>query len=242
MNLLPLQALATGMKLCLGNKTIRHLALGPWIIGIFSSIASMIGAYYAHGVVVAHFIGTPQGFLSWLAYLAVWLGTAVLLIAVALLVSFLLVMLLAGIFQNSIAEYILMEMKNPAPTPGSTPTALAREILRSISVESVKLLWLIPVFMLLFLLGFVPLFLPVVFVLSAWLLAYQAVDFALDVLKYSAGQRLNYALKHFMPLMLFGMGLLGLALIPLAIILLPPIAVAGGTFLVSELQKDPRSN
>lgn len=235
MRFLPLRAIIEGIRLCVGEKEIRRFAVRPWIIGLLAYAVSLIGALYAHAGLVFRLAGVADGFWGSILYALVWVLAAALLIITATIITFVLVMVLGGIYQTSIAEHVLARMGAKEAPAGTTYASAGKEFVRSVAVESLKLLWILPLMFLVFILGFIPPLLPLAIIAAAWLLAYQSVDFALDVLKFPVWRRVRYAAGHAAPLAIFGLGLMALALLPLAIIFLPPVGAAGGAWLVFSL-------
>ena len=234
MSMLPLRALVQGVRLCVGDPAVRRSALRPWLIGIVCALAAIAGVFYGHGYVVGRIVSPPSSILTGALYVAVWLVAALSLTALAIGASLMIVMALSGIYQTQIAEHVLRRF---GAVQESAPGSGIRQAMRTISIELTKLLWMVPVFVALFLLGLIPLLWPIVLPLTAWFIAYQAIDFALDVLGMGVLERLGYAVRHSGSVVLYGLGLVVVGLIPFAIIVLPPIAVAGGAYLVAELER-----
>lgn len=121
----------------------------------------------------------------------------------------------------------------PEDTPGLK--GIAHEAGRTITVESLKLLWLIPLFIILFILGLVPLLTPFAVLLASWLLAFQFVDITLDIFRLKSSERLRFCIKYALPITLYGLSLTVLWAIPFVGWVLPPAACAGAAWLLSSM-------
>ncbi len=227
-------AILKGLQLCLSKPAVRRLAVVPWIIGALCYVASIVGAYHAHPLLLEWAVGDPEGFwrtlLFWLAYISF----AVILLLVTLIVTMTLVMVCTSVFQTAIVQRVLAELGHPFPEEESGVKGLVKETSRTIVVEIAKLLWLLPLMCIVLVIGFVPLLTPFALILGAWLLAYQFIDIVLDVYRIRAGGRFRFAKQHSFLLVVFGLSLSICWAVPFLGILLPPAAVAGATWLLSE--------
>lgn len=228
------QAIFHGFSLCFFNQNIRRLAVWPWLIGAFSAVFCFWGAFRLHPFLVAKVITTPEGWWEQFLYVLIYLGIGLILVCGVAISSLLLVTVFAGFFQSLIAHAVFRDSPFAIPVEGSGVSNTAREIGRTVSVEIVKLLWILPLMVVLFFIGIIPIFAPIAFILTAWLLAYQFIDVALDLHKLRVGTRLRFALKHWIPFSLFGMCFLALFFIPIVNLLIPPIAVASATWLLGK--------
>ena len=233
--LLPFLAFYKGAQLCLTVKEVRNLAIKPWIIGIVSWILSAFLAIYFHGTILHSVVAEPNGIKASIFYYLVWMGIAVLLLIVSLIFCAAMVMVFASLFQEEIAKEVLLisgvslELhENSGIKENLTETS------RIIYWQIAKLLLLLPLIITVFIFGLIPFFMPGAVLLGSWLLAYQFIDVPLELQREKVSQRIKFALKHFLTFSLYGLILT--ILWPTAGWLLPPIACAGATWLVSDVK------
>ena len=168
---------------------------------------------------------------------------ALLLFLAAGLFTVIVVMTIAVVSQTSIAVAALQLFGHDAPQEQPSGAAgLAKEAVRTISVEMLKLVWLVPLFIVLLIAGLIPFLAPLALLLGSWLLAYQFVDLILDIYKLTAWQRMRFALNHFLLLSCFGLVLMLIWALPLAGVLLVPAAHAGAVWLLNESGLLPPKN
>jgi uncharacterized protein involved in cysteine biosynthesis len=227
-------AILQGLLICLTRPKVRKLAMWPWLVGMFCYSASIYLAYLYHGDILARMVDSPDGWLSYLIYGLAWVAVTSILAVGTLFITMVLVLILTSAFQTAIASAVLRELNEEIPEEEQGFSALLRETKRTAFVEIAKLFWLIPLFILLFIVGFIPILTPVAFLLGSWLLAYQFVDIVLDIYKLKSGKRLSFAIKNAVPVTVFGASLSLCWAIPLVGILLPPAAVAGAAWLMSD--------
>jgi uncharacterized protein involved in cysteine biosynthesis len=227
-------AIFKGFGYCLFNNSVRRLAIWPWLIGLFCYILSLGGAIYLHPLLLQFLIGEPSGFWRTVLYYLVWLLSAALLLVVAGLITVMLVMVFASVFQTAIAANVLKELgrKTPPEIPGFK--GLMKETIRTVRVETFKLLWLLPVFAVVLIAGLIPVFAPIALLLGAWLLAYQFLDVVLDLYKLNTRARIMFAVRNLPLVTCFGLSLTVCWAIPLVGVLLAPVAVAAAAWLLSE--------
>ena len=232
-----LAAFFKGISLCFFEPRVRRLAILPWALGCVSYPLAITAAYYSHGPLLAALIDSPSGILSTILYVLAWIGIALLLAVASVLVSVVLVLIGSAAFQSMIVEEVIASI-HPSERETSSGTlqlsVIFRDSLRAIGTELIKLLWLVPLIITAFVLGLIPWLVPFAFALGAWLIAYQFVDIVLDVATLSARQRFTFARRHWLAMIAFGAVVTAFFLIPLAGILLAPIATAGAAWLLAE--------
>lgn len=226
-------AIFTGLQLCLSNPKIRSLAIWPWLVGAVCYVLSMVGAWYLHPELVEKLVSTPSGFFTWIWYSIVWVGAALAVLGGAVIVSVVFVMIFTSVFQSAIAAEVLRQNGHVLPAEEGGISGNFNEIVRTIMVETTKLIWIVPLLILVFAIGFIPFLLPFAMIVGAWLLAYQFTDVVLDLYKIPTFDRLKFALRHKLLLTSFGLGLAALWAIPFVGLVLPPAAAAGAAWLLS---------
>lgn len=230
----PIRALLQGFRICFSHKEIFRLCLWPWTLGAICSLLSVLVAIPAHANLLQWLVGEPTGLWTQLLYYIAWLLVALSLLLCSMLLSLLIVFAMSAAFQTAIATHVLKLQGVAVASEPSNAAALFKETVRNITSELLKLLWILPLGICVLILGFIPILLPLALVIGAWLLAYQFVDVPLDVLKMSVSKRLGFALRHSLQLVLFGFTLGVFWAVPLLGLLLPPVAVAGATWLLAE--------
>ncbi len=227
-------AILQGLLICLTRPQVRKLAMVPWLVGVFCYMGSVYLAYVYHADILAQMVDSPDAWYSYILYGLAWIAVTAILAVATLFVTMMMVLILTSAFQTAIATAVLRELNEETPEEEQGFAALMRETRRTIFVEIAKLFWLVPLFIILFFVGFVPLLTPIAFLLGSWLLAYQFVDIVLDVYKLKSGKRLGFAMKNAVPVTVFGASLSLCWTIPFLGFLLPPAAVAGAAWLMSD--------
>ncbi len=227
----PVFALAQGLKLSLFDSAVRRLAIWPWLVGFVSYFGSMYAAYRLHHAILTYFVAAPEGVWGTAKYGLVWLLVTAVLLLVSFFLSISLVMAFTSVFQSAIAQAALVSSGAAAKFPETT---ILGEAARTVAVELKKLLWLVPIGIVLFVAGFIPILTPFVLILGAWLLAYRFVDVVLDVFHVSSSRRFAFARRNFFPLTAFGLTLVAAWAVPFLGIFLAPAATAGAAWLLAE--------
>ena len=228
-------AIFSGFQLCLGNAQIRKLALWPWIIGVVSAVIALPVSFSYHSRLVAALTPAWGGIFHWLLAALAWIAASIGLVLASLLLSVLSVMIFSSFFQTAIATTVLRDRGVPLPKPAEGLMENTQEAVRSLRVQAIKLLWLTPLLILVFLVGLFPLFFPLALLAAAWILALQFVDVVLDLYQLSARERLGFCLKNKGVLCAFGLSLTLLGLIPVLGLFLPPFATAAAAALLADL-------
>ena len=222
-------ALPWGIKSCLFNPELRRLAFFPWVLGLFAYFLTLIACYFIHPHLVAVYGVWSPGFISSLVYAFVWLGAGLLLLGAAVATSTVLVLIFSASVQSNIARITFGLV--------GVPTAeTSASIVSSIGTEAIKLVFLTPFLLISLLLGLMPLLIPLAVVLTAWLLAYQFVDIALELKNFSLKQRISFCIQHAPTIATYGLSLVIFWSVPFLGIFLAPAAVSGATWLINELE------
>ena len=229
-----LSAVLQGLRLCFLNPEIRKLAIRPWLVSAVCYLAVGTGALLSHGPLLEMLVPNPEGFWMQALYWLTWAGLYLFLLIATLSISLILALVLSGVFQDSIARKTLAEFGAPVPEEDENVGVVVKDIGRSVATEATKLFWIIPLLVCLFIMGFIPFLSPIVFILAAWFLAYESFDVVYEIHKLSTKERLKKGMSNWPSLIAFGLGLTFFGLIPLAGILLPPVAVSAAAWLWSE--------
>lgn len=228
---MPFTALFHGLRLCLFRSDVRRLSLWPWLIGAVSYCGTLYAAYRLHGWVVSLLVSDPTGVWSWIVYVVAWIAATLLLLGGSFVLSIVLVAVLAGAFQSAVAAAVLRQAALPPPEDASS---MLGETSRTIAVELRKMLFILPLMCVALIIGFIPIFVPLAFALTACLLAYQFVDVVLDLFRLPVRERLRFARANALTLFAYGATLTVFWAIPFLGLLLAPAAVAGAAWLLAQ--------
>lgn len=232
-----LLAFFKGISLCLFVPAIRRVVILPWIIGLLCYPITLYAAYSLHSPIVSYLASPSEGFFATALYWLSWLAVSGVLLISTLFISVLLVLISTAAFQTAIVEQVIRHELPESPLNNTTTLSISviiSQSFRAIATESIKLLWLIPLFITVFILGFIPFLAPFAFLLAAWLLAFQFIDIVLDVAQFPATKRIKYTAKNWIAACSFGFVITIIFLIPFAGIVLGPIATAGAAWMLTE--------
>jgi len=228
--LTPIIAPFKGFQLCLFDSEVRKASTLPWIVGgVIAGLTSGI-LIFAFPKITAYMLANLGQSISIGSQVLSWLISAVVSILFTALTTMIVVLVLCSYYHYRIAQIVLTKR-------GYTLKELTalKEIGRSSTTEILKLLWLIPLYIIVFIIGLIPIFTPLAFIGWGILAAYQFLDYPLDTLHFGAFGRLGFVFKHFFSAMLFGLTLVLLSAIPFVIFFITPAAVAGASWLIAEM-------
>jgi uncharacterized protein involved in cysteine biosynthesis len=206
-----------GFQLCLADRELRALALRPWGLGAVLSLLSLV---------VGFILLPDSGFWQ----IAV---SALLMLVVTLVITVGGVLILGAYYHSRISFLILSRA-----ALAKEELSLGKEVVRTAVTESLKLLWLVPLYIILLIIGLIPLLTIPAFLLGGLLVAYQFLDIPLDHLHYGAFSRFGYALKNILGAVVFGGVIILLGTIPFAALFIAPVAVAGASWLIAQAESD----
>ena len=234
-----IRSVYAGFELCFGEPSVRALAMKPWIYGTALLVLLIsIGLYYLHPIMVDAIEMMFGSFGAYHEIISLIVG--VFLFAFLLLWGFLLVLLLTICFQDPIAQRVL-EVRGVISSSSTQSLAsgvlnIGVSLLRGIAMA----VFLLPLLILGFVISFFPLFMPVGFLITVWVIAIQFFDSSWEALNVPFWSRIKIATKFFYAFFCYGTAIFVLCLIPFAIFVLPPIAVAGAADLVWRLKLNQR--
>jgi CysZ protein len=231
-----------GAQLTLTHRQIRRYAMIPW--GIAVVVYGVAGTFFFSHLswLITYFTGTAsEGIGGYLWYVFAFVGTLIFCVALSL-VCLVLVMLVAGAFQSAIIAEVYRERGVESVAQGSGISAFVSETLRTAGRELLKLVWVIPLAVLAFILGFVPPLAPLGIALGAWLFGYQFIDAALDVRGEPVMKRLGFSASHAIPVTIFGLAYSVLSIIPFGLVFAIPAASAGAADLVCAIRGHRKSD
>jgi len=224
-----LLALPKGFKLCVLDKKVRKYAFKPWAFGLIAYLITLSTAYYLHPILLNRLSENSGSFLSSVIYYFSWIAISALLIVASSVISFLFVLITTAFFQTEIAVEVIKDKYS-----GLQSESIISETTRTILTEAAKIVWILPIFIIVFILGLIPFLTPFAIIFNSWLIAYQFCDVTLDLFKTKSKQRFKFARQNFIFLSIIGLSYLALWTIPFLGIFLTPIAIAGTAWALKE--------
>jgi CysZ protein len=183
---------------------------------------------------------TPDRFWKWARVAIEWIFTGI----VAILALFLFTIvgnLLAAPFLDAMTERILAELGETLP-PSRGPW---RAFLRALRNQSIKLVFFGAIQLLLLLLWIIPgvgfLHPPLSAILTVLFLGFEYIDYPLDARQLSVPKRFEWMLGHPGATLAYGLVLFPVFLIPFVGYACLPLAVAGASLLVHDIDS-PRTS
>ena len=233
----PIIAPFKGFQLCLFDPEVRKASMLPWLVGGLISILTSGLLLFLFPKIVAFILLHLSLSVSIFSQIISWIVSIFVSILIAALVTMIVVLVLCSYYHFKIAQIVLTKR-------GYTLKELTaiKEIGRSSVTEILKLLWLIPLYIVIFIIGLIPIFTPLAFIGWGILAGYQFLDYPLDTLHFGAFGRLGFVLKHLFSAMLFGTTLVLLSGVPFLIFFITPAAVAGASWLIAEMNWVEREN
>ncbi len=225
--------------------------LPPILVTLVLLVAVLIGGWSWHGDVTAWLWSGPSGDGFWASVLGAlhWLLSGVVLLlmwALGLVAVVFSTNLVAAPFNDLLSEEVerLAAGRNGPPFSWK---ALARDSVRTVGVELVKLLLYVAVMLPMFLFSYVPVVGPVVYAVVGFL--FTALYFAIDYVDWPASRRnrdvrfrFGMLRRRFWSMFGFGTGVWLFLFIPLVNLFFMPAAVAGGTLLFLDMEGEGTSD
>jgi CysZ protein len=215
------------------TPAVWPLAIVPVIVAILLVTGVSVLGIWGASALATHVIGVPSGAL---AVFGAWV-LRILLGAVAILLSVAVAMALAQPLSGFALERIARIQEARLGGQKWPETSLAVSMLRSAQVTFTALLLGLPVIAALALITFVfppaaVVTVPLKFVVTALMIAWDFLDYPLSVRGMSVGARLSFIGHQFWGILGFGLASGFILLVPGIGLLLLPIGVAGATRLV----------
>jgi len=227
---LVISAYLEAIALLAGNARLRSLMLRPFLVGVIVYLVGIsLGVYFFSDI---RAIIDPE-LQSWFAYLVnplIWLATLLIVLVGSLFLVVIITLSLLGILQTPIAEEVF-SLKGV--TIQKEPTSI-RRVTFLVIWELIKLILVLTLVIGALLIGLFPLFLPVSFIISAWIVGFESFDVALDAAGKPIRQRLKLTLRNPLLVTISGAGGVALALIPFVAIILPSLAVTSAAIMIAK--------
>ena len=228
-----LRAFAGGIGFVVGTPGVWGYALVPagvvFMLGVVFLVLGIWGALHTGDALV----GAPASFVGHVGF---WLLKAVLLL-VAVLLAALLALCLAQPLAGFALEAIVRAQERALTGRTTRSPGLLVALGRSVAITLLTLAVGLPVLTALFLVSllFPPAALvtvPLKFLVCAWLLAWDFLDYPLSVHGLGLAARLRWVGRNFDAFTAFGLAWAGLVFLPFLVLLFLPMGVAGATRLV----------
>jgi CysZ protein len=209
-------------------------------IGVALLLAVVLGTVtvqYAPLLVTA-VIGTPNGTLWTVVTIVLKVLVTIAIVALAVALSFALAKPLA----SPALERLLRRTEADLGAPAWPKTSFFEDILRSLQSTLVSLTFSLPILVGLTALGlFIPpaavITIPLQFVLTGLLTAWDICDYPLSIRGTPVLERIDFMRRNLRCVLGFGIGLALLSLLPCALVLVLPAGVIGAAHLVVEIER-----
>lgn len=229
------------------HPKLARFWLPPIAITLVLLVLSFVLGWRWHDDVVGWIWTQPSGDGFWNGVLGVlhWLVRAIVLLllwAAGLVAVVFLSNVVAAPFNDLLSEDVERLLTGRTGAPFSL-AVLVRDSVRTVGLELLKLALYLGVMLPMFLLSYVPVVGPVVYAVVGFL--FTTIYFAIDYVDWPASrrnrgihQRIEMVQEHFTPMFGFGTGVWLFLFIPLVNLLFMPAAVAGGTMLFLDLERE----
>ena len=217
---------------------LRLFVILPLLVNLLVFGGLIVFALQLFNDTLAHLMGSVPDWLSWLDWL-LWPLFVVLMLLTVFFTFSLLANLIAAPFNGFLAEKIEVVLRGRDDFPPFSLQELAAMVPRTVGRELRKLAYFLPRAIPLLLLTFIPLInlvaIPLWLLFGVWMLAIQYVDYPADNNKLSWPDMLAWLREKRWQSLGFGGTVYLALLVPVANILVMPVAVAGATlFWVRE--------
>lgn len=224
----------------LGKPGIRRFVIGPLLINLIVFSTLIAWALSQVRLWMQQLMGWLPTWLSFLEWV-LWPLSILLLLVVVMYTFSIIANLIAAPLNGLLAEKVEVLLGGEMPD-GSGFLGAIKDAPRAIGKELAKLLYYLPRALAILLVSLFPLFYPFApllwFLLGAWMLALEYIDYPMDNHRYSlAGVRQRLASERLTSFG-FGAGVMLGTMIPLANLVIMPAAICGATLYWHErLQK-----
>lgn len=226
---------AKGLGIILSNSELKKMALIPVVATILSLFVGIfVGFSYSAEIVSLVFgrwIDPSGGMINAVFNLAGY----ILITIVVFMLSYLVASLISIPFNSIIAEKTLAQIGalTIKPETLSEKTIKFLKMLRVSVLKAVVVLFLVSF---VFIGSFLPGISIIAIYLGLLLLAFDCVDYSLEIYEMSLKDRFSFLRQHISALSGFALTLGVVFLIPFFNFLLLPVAVSGGAYLVGQVK------
>jgi CysZ protein len=229
------RAFFSGIGFVLTTPRVWPYAIVPAFIMLVLSIGLSIAGFYGVGWLTDWIFGEDRGTWSTIGYWTVKVVLWICALLLALLGGLSLAQPLSSFALEAIARIREERMTGrPAPNPpfiasllSSLQVAVATLVLGGVVITGLFILDIV----------FPPAMIvtvPLKFLVTAWLLAWNFVDYPLGLRQAGMGRRCGWVCRHFSAFTVFGLLWSLIVIIPGVVLLILPMGVAGATTLVVE--------
>ncbi len=220
-----------GFKL-LWHRQLRLFVVIPIIINIILMILIFaIGMHYFNDLIrwLLHFLPYWLAWLRWLLWI-LFVVTSIVIFAYTFTI---ITNIIAAPFNGFLAEKVQILMTGKVPNEQTSWHDTIKDIPREIGRAAKTLLYYLPRALICFILLFVPLLQTIVpilwFILNAWMMSIQYLDYPMDNNKISFHLMLKKLSQKRLPNLSFGCCILLATMIPIVNLIVMPAAVIGAT-------------
>ena len=229
-----------GFKL-LWHPQLRLFVIMPIAINIILIVVLLaISIHYFNDLVhwLLHFLPHWLVWLSWL----LWILFTVASIIVFAYTFTIITNIIAAPFNGFLAEKVQLLMTGKNPSEDTSWHNMLKDIPREIGRAAKTLFYYLPRALICFILLFIPLLQAIVpvlwFILNAWMMSIQYLDYPMDNNKISFHMMLKKLSQKRLPNLSFGCCVLLATMIPIINLVVMPAAVIGATLFWLEQYQD----
>jgi CysZ protein len=234
-----IRAFLRGIGFVISTPSVWGYALIPALMALLLLLVFLVSGVWGalHGLDAL--LGEVSGI--W-ATAGMWLLKGVLAL-LSLLLAPILALLLAQPLSGFALEGIVRAQERALGQQPSAQSGLLESMLRATAITLFALALGLPALSALFMVGFLfppalVVTVPLKFVVSGWMLAWNFFDYPLSLRRMGLGQRLAWLVRNFGAFTAFGLAWTVLVFMPGVVLLLLPMGVAGATRLVVEEETD----
>lgn len=227
-----------GLKFVTSTPSVWPLAIVPvFFVIVITVVVGVAGAAFLPKLAVSLLGAWAHKGHGALAIVAKVLITA-LSIVIGAVVGFALAQPLSG----PALEKIVRKMEGTLGAPTWPPTSILQDIWRSLEGVLLTTVLSLPLFAILFAIGFIfppatIVTVPLKVALTGLMLAWDLCDYPLSIRGLPIVARITFLRRHLPAVFGFGLGVALLSLIPCALLLVLPIGAAGATKLVVRMER-----
>ena len=230
-----------GFKM-LWHPKLRLFVMMPILLNIILMIALFSVNIHYFGTFINWLLHFLPHWLAWLSWL-LWLLFAISSIVIFAYTFTIITNIIAAPFNGFLAEKVQLFVTGDSPESDASWRDTIKDIPREIARAAKTLLYYLPRALVCFILLFIPLLQAIVpilwFILSAWMMSIQYMDYPMDNNKISFHDMLKKLTQKRLPNLSFGCCVLLATMIPIVNLIVMPAAVIGATlFWIEHYQKD----
>lgn len=227
-----------GLKFVTSTPSVWPLAIVPAIF----VVAITIGVSVAGAAFLPELAISLLGAWAHKAHGALAIVAKILVTALSIVIGAVLGFALAQPLSGPALEKIVRKMEGTLGAPAWPATSLLQDVWRSLEGVLLTTVLSLPLFAILFAVGFIfppatIVTVPLKVALTGLMLAWDLCDYPLSIRGMPIVARITFLRRHLPAVFGFGLGVALLSLIPCALLLVLPIGAAGATKLVVRMER-----